>query len=433
MERANAVAVYGMGRIGSIIAASLLRNGYTVIGVDVDPERVERMSHGEPIFPNEPEIDSILNKAAVESRFRATTDGTGASKESKYKVVTVPVYLTHNEPSYDSLKSAAQAIGGGLQREDLVSIESSVPLGTTRKVVLPLLESASSLKAEDDFLLSYSPERLFEGRGLQDLENNYPKVVSGIGPRSLAAAAAFYERIADKGILKLSSLETAEMEKLMEGVYRDVNIALANELSLISEKAGIDYWEAMAAANSQPYSNLHRPGAGVGGNCIPVYPYFLMRSAKCFEQPAEIIEEARELNELMPKHVVNKLLMLFIKRRRNVKHITVLGLAFRGNIDDDRASPTYNIVDRLENLGVTVRVHDPYVKKPSRSVNLIGDLAESLKGADGVIIATDHSAYKELTVAQILQMSGSDPLIFDARGVLLREKGNPNLSILGIA
>lgn len=433
MERADTVAVYGMGRIGSIISASLLRNGYTVIGVDVDPDRVEGLSHGEPTFPNEPNIDSVLNKAVNEKRFKTTIDGNSASKESKYKVVTVPVYLTHNEPSYKSLESAAQAIGGGLQKEDLVSIESSVPLGTTRNVIMPLLEAASGLKAEEDFWLSYSPERLFEGRGLQDLEENYPKVVSGVGPKSLVAAVKFYERIVNKGVLKLSSIETAEMEKLMEGVYRDVNIALANELALICEKAGIDFWEAMDTANSQPFSHLHRPGAGVGGNCIPVYPYFIVRAAKCHEQPSEIIEEARELNELMPRHVVNKLLMLFIKRRRNVKHITILGLAFRGDIDDDRASPTYSIVDRLEKLGISVRVHDPYVRKPTRPVNLISDLGESLKGADGIIIATDHSVYRDLTVAQILKLSGSDPLIFDARGVLLKEKGNPNLSILGIA
>ncbi len=429
MQRENTVAVYGLGRVGAAVAAVFLRHGFNVLGVDVDRLKVERINAKEKVFSLEPKVDEAFSEGIEKGYFIATSDLVEASKNSKYKIITVPVPLVLKTPDFTNLKQVSESIGKGIVKGDVVIVESSVPPGTTKQVVAKGIADASGLKPEEEFLIGYSPERIYEGRAVYDIEENYPKVVSGYGPKSLEEIAELYSRVAKKGVIKMSSLEAAELEKLAEGLYRDVNIALANELALFAQRLNVDFWEVRNAANSQPYSNIHRPGAGVGGNCIPVYPYYVLHTANRLGFHFRLVESARWVNERMPLVVVSNFVELFILNKKSLRSVALLGLAFRGDTDDDRLSPSYDIIERLRALNVNVKVHDPYVKNPSKTdVNVTDNLEEALAKVDGVIIATDHSVYKELDYEKIAKMSGNDPIIYDARGILY---GKPKIYVLG--
>ncbi|MEM1597946.1 MAG: nucleotide sugar dehydrogenase [Pyrobaculum sp.] len=422
------VAIYGLGYVGMALSAAWALAGARVVGVDVDVEKVERLSRGHVEYPEE-DVVRVLEKALGEGKFAATTDGVVASIRSQVKIVAVPVYLKKSPSSIDvdfsAITSAARAIGAGLKRGDLVIVESSVPPGTTEDVVKPVLEGASGLAAEEDFYLAYSPERIMVGHALRDIVENYPKVVAGVGPKSTEAAAELYRQVARRGVVVLNSPREAEFEKLLEGVYRDVNIALANEAARLANALGISFRLAREAANSQPYSHVHKPGSGVGGNCIPVYPYFLVWTASKYGLDLPLIRTARQINERQPSEVAFAGVRAMIKHGVNpsTAKIAVLGLAFRGDIDDTRESPTYGIVATLLKIGIKpqqIVVHDPYVKQDQTlakwGVALVQSLDEALENADLVIVSTDHSAYR-LKASDVVRRTRSG-VVLDARGVL---------------
>ncbi len=410
------IAIYGLGYVGLSIAAVWLRAGAQVIGVDINSEKVRRLNYGD-VGSVEEVVETAIKKGLREGRFRATLDGVEASRDSHVKLVTVPVGMNEDkEPVLEALKSALKTIGSGLKKGDLVVVESSVPVGTTRNIAKPLLEEASGLKAEDDFGLAYSPERIYIGRAVKDIEENYPKIVAGIGEKSLEAAVKLYSIVARRGVIPLPSPEYAELEKLFEGVYRDVNIALANQLALLCRALGLDYDKVRAAANSQPYCHLHKPGAGVGGACIPVYSYFVQHAAKLSGIELSLVVEGRKVNEMMP-FLVAKLIDEAIKQANlTMPNIVVLGLAFRGGVDDTRYSPAYEVIGKLLEMGYKVSiVHDPYVKKDYRleklGIQLIDDLEKALKKADVVVIVTDHPEYKKLSASELKRLSGKGKLV----------------------
>ncbi|MEZ0248117.1 MAG: nucleotide sugar dehydrogenase [Thermoproteus sp.] len=421
------VSVYGLGYVGLALAAAWSRAGAKIIGVDVDPEKVASLSNGVVEYV-EDDVRRAVEEAIKAGRMLATTDGDVASIKSKVKIIAVPVHLVATRPSievdFSALISAARAIAQGLKREDLVIVESSVPPGTTEEVVRPVLEE-SGLTAEEDFYLAYSPERIMVGHALKDIEENYPKVVAGVGPKSAEEAAALYKRIAKRGVIKLSSIRAAEFEKLLEGVYRDVNIALANEMARLASALGVPFAEARTAANSQPYSHVHKPGAGVGGSCIPVYPYFLMWIAERAGLDLPLTATARAINEEQPHRVAEAAIRAMIRGGVNPVEakIAVLGLAFRGDVDDTRRSPTYDIIAALLDFGIkpqNIVVHDPYVKQDRAleklGIRLTHSLDEALAGASLAIISTDHSAYK-IKASELVRHMKS-PVVVDARGVV---------------
>jgi len=431
MDRSKTVAVIGLGRVGSIIAASLLRNGFFVYGVDKDRSKLESIKRERGLYWDEPKVDQVLIKAYKEGRLVLTVNGEEASKFSRVKLVSIPIPLKGRDPDFTNFKNAIKELSKGIKRGDLVSIESSVPPGTTRYIALPIMEAISGLQGEKDFYLVYSPERIYQGRGLADLEENYLKVVAGLGPKSLEEGVKFYSKIAKKGVITLSKLEAAEVEKLAEGIYRDVNIALANELALACEALGVDFWEVRKAANLQPVCHIHLPGTGVGGNCIPIYPYYLLSVVKKLKM--EVVEAARKRNEMMPKMIARLLDEFITYKRLRVNKIAVLGLAFRGDVDDDRNSPTYELIKELKELGYDFLIHDPFIKKPSKKVKVYSDLERVLKNCEIAIIATDHSYYRSLSYDEIKKMAGKDIYIFDARGVLDRRMFQEGrLRIIGV-
>ncbi len=414
------IAVYGLGHVGCPLAAVWLRAGAIVIGVDTNTNVINKATKGiSPVA--ELGVTEAFKKGLKARKLSFTSDGINASKESNFKVVAVPVGLD-NQASLSALEAAISNIAKGLKRGDVVSINPTVPPGTTEDLALPILEKLSGLKNEIDFGLIYSPERIAEGSAIKDIEENYQAIVAGIGPRSLAVGDALYSLISKKGIIKMSSIRAAEAEKLFEGVYRDVNIALANELAKICERLGIDYWEVRKAANSQPYSHLHKPGTGVGGACIPIYPHFVMEVAAKVKATTDITSLAREINSLMPKYCVQEALSLLNKTGKQSANskVVVLGLAFRGGVSDTRLSPSYDVIQELLNAGCSVTVHDPYVSNDSKlpsSVVLTKKLDEALDGSDLVIIATDHKQYTKINPRKLGKAA-----IYDGRGILNRSR-----------
>jgi nucleotide sugar dehydrogenase len=316
-----------------------------------------------------------------------------------------------------------------------VIICPSIPPGTTEKIILPILEK-SKLKGEKDFWLIYNPERIYEGRALQDIEENYPAIVSGLGKKSTDLAQNLLNIISKKGVLIMSSLATAEAEKLFEGVYRDVNIALANELVDFCKDVGINYWEARKAANSQPYCHLHYPGTGVGGLCIPVYPRFVIEQAAKLGKNMKVTEFARKINDDMPKQCVKDAIRLLRnnKKTKNIK-IAVLGLGFRGDVTDSRLSPSYAVINEFRKKKLKVSVHDPYILQDNdlpSNVELSSDLGKIVHKADLIFISTDHKQYSKLDESSFSK-ANKPLLIFDGRNILNKNNfNNSKLLTIGI-
>jgi len=419
------IAVYGLGRVGLPLAVAWLRAGQRVIGADINPSIVDKINSGVSPITDEPLMPESVEKFVSEGKFHATTDLVKASRDSEVKLIAVPTTLTE-EKKFDgrALESALRSIGRGLKRGDAVSIECSVPPTTTENLAKPLLEKESNLRAEDDFALSISPERIYEGRVLEDLEEHYPKVIGGIGPRSTELFAALYSRIAKKGVHKMSSPRAAELSKLFEGVYRDVNIALANELAGLCQAFNVDFTEARAAANSQPFCHLHKPGVGVGGLCIPIYPYFIAEKAEEREVPVNLTRMARAINEEMPKNTIDLLQRALEDvglRLKDVK-VAILGLAFRGNVADSRLSPTYELARQLKPQAAEVAVQDPYIEADktleAMGVPLLRSIEEAVKGASAILIATDHDDYMKMDLTKMIRLARSPTIILDGRGII---------------
>lgn len=409
------IAVYGLGHVGSPLASAWLRAGAHVIGVDKSAAVLENARKGRTHVP-EPGVNQAYQKGLRARRFSVYDDPVRASQDSNFKMICVPVLIDDSfSADLGAVRDVASAIARGLKKGDTVSLNPSVPPGTTEDIVLPILEKESGLRVEQDFYMIYNPERIYEGRAIQDIEEGYPAVVAGAGPKSLEMGAMLYPIIFQKGVFKMQSIRAAETEKLFEGVYRDVNIALANEMAKLCEKIGVNFWEAREAANSQPFCHIHKPGAGVGGACIPVYPQFILHTAAARKIECNITKLGRTVNDSMPEYCVEQALGL-IDGSADRPVVALLGLAFRGGVSDTRLSPTYGIIAGLRSRGITdIRVHDPLVKKDASlpaGVMLTSSLGEAVKNADLVILVADHPEYRRL---------GSERLgaaVYDGRGVL---------------
>jgi len=425
------ISIYGLGNVGGPIAAAWLRKDATIIGVDISKDLLSKIKNGSS-DKKEPNISKTFTKALKQNKLTLTNDGINASLSSSIKFVAVPVDIKQNKINLNALISATTSISKGLKKGDAVVICPSLPPGTTEKLVKQILEKHSKLKAEKDFNLIYNPERIFEGRALADIEENYPAIVSGYGPKSLKFADELLKIISKKGTLKMTSLANAEAEKLFEGVYRDVNIALANELSDYCEQIGVNYWDARKGANSQPFCHLHYPGTGVGGLCIPVYPRFVIESSKKIGKHVKLIEYSRKINDEMPKKCVKEALSLLKNNAKGIK-VAVLGLGFRGEVTDSRLSPTYTVVNELLKKQCNVIVHDPYIfedKDLPQNVILTKDLLEAIIDSDLIFISADHKAYGKLN-EKILKKTKKPTVIFDGRNIL-NENNFKNTSLLTI-
>ncbi|MDW0120384.1 MAG: nucleotide sugar dehydrogenase [Nitrososphaeraceae archaeon] len=420
------IAIYGLGHVGAPLAAVWLRAGGHVIGVDKSKKVLSEARKGRTTIP-EPNVNQAFRNGIDSGRFKLYDDPIKASRDSYFKMICVPVLSQDQELSADltAVSEVATMIGKGLKKNDVVSLNPSVPPGTTEDVVIPIVERESGLNVTSDFCMIYNPERIYEGRAVKDIEENYPAILSSIGPKSKEIAFTIYSFIFKKGVLLLDSIRTAEAEKLFEGVYRDVNIALANEMAKFCEAAGIDFWQARDAANSQPFCHIHKPGIGVGGACIPVYPQFVLDVAKKINVLCEVTNISRAVNDGMPSYCVRQAIRLLKFSDLPQSTITILGLAFRGDVSDTRLSPTYSVIRELQKFGVKkINIHDSLVSDDPdlssfQNVLLTSDLKKAIKDSNLIILSTDHHEYKKLGKTFFRNIP-----VYDGRGLLDRNLAN---------
>ena len=417
-------AIYGLGNVGGSIAAVWLRAGAKIIGVDISEILLNKIKCGNS-HKKEPLLSETFTDALKKGTFTISSKGVYASKKSSIKIIAVPVGLKNKKVDLKAVIQVTKDISKGLKKGDTVILSPSLPPGTTENIVLPILEKGSKLKGEKDFYLIYNPERIFEGRAVQDIEKNYPAIISGLGPKSLKIAENLFSIISKKGVLKMSTLAEAEAEKLFEGAYRDVNIALANELADYCEKIGINFWETRKGANSQPFCHLHYPGTGVGGFCIPIYPRIIIEDASKSGKIMNLLQYSRRVNDNMPKKCVQDAITLLLKNKIKPKNakIAVLGLGFRGDVTDTRLSPTYDVVTEFIKQGCNVTIHDPYIfedKDLPKSVSLSKNLKDVTKDASLIFISSDHKMYSKLTPKSFSKRK-KPILFFDGRNILSKK------------
>jgi nucleotide sugar dehydrogenase len=355
-DTCGTVAVVGAGKMGLTLAGQFASHGWSVVAVDVQPEVVASVNAGRSHI-GEPELEPILATAHAEGRLRATTDGAEAAREADVVVLIVPVGLTpESRPDYTFMDAAVASIGPGVHAGQTVIFETTLPVGDTRGRYAPRLAAggptAGGLVLDEELFVAFSPERLFSGASLANLAM-YPKLVGGLGPRSTERAAAFYESVLDVEIVAMSSAEAAEMSKLAETTYRDVNIALANEFARYASAVGIDVLEVIAAANSQPYSQVHQPGIGVGGHCIPVYPNFLLARGP----ELSLVARAREINDGQLGVAVDSLAAHL--GGLDGRSVLVLGLTYRAGVKELSFSQGPGLVRALADAGASVFAADP--------------------------------------------------------------------------
>ena len=398
--RQPAVCIVGLGKIGLPLAVQIAGKGRRVIGADINQAVVDLVNAGTPPFPGEDDLDNRLSAVVADGMMQARTETQAAMSESDVVVVVVPLIIGDDYRSdFAALDAATEAVGRGLRPGTLVSYETTLPVGTTRKRFAPRLAELSGLVAGEDFFVCHSPERVSSGRVFADLRK-YPKLVGGVNAASTESAAEFYESILDfddrpdlergNGVWSLASVEAAELTKLAETTYRDVNIAFANELAIHADSLGADISEVIAAANSQPFSHIHQPGIAVGGHCIPVYPHLYLQG-----DPTALMPSAsRQINDGMPKYAVDNLAGVIGPLQDKV--VAVLGLAFRGGVKEAAFSGVFAVVSELERLGAIALVHDPLYDDDE--IAAFGFRPYTLGGdCDGVVVQADHAEYSGLT------------------------------------
>lgn len=402
MNNQTRIALYGLGYIGLPTASLLAKNGYKVVGVDINPQTVEKINSGiSPIM--EPGLETIISDMVANKMLSATTNGVEAATNSNVMIVVVPTPVDNNNCSdLTAVIAACETISKGLKKDDLVIIESTSPPYTCENVVIPILEK-SGLKSGKDFGVAYTPERALPNNTIYEMTHN-ARIIGGINPESSAQAAEIYGSITEGKVITVKDTVTAEMVKLMENTYRDTNIALANELAMICESINIDVIEAIDAANYHPRVNIHSPGPGVGGHCLSIDPYFIVEIAKENGVPARLIQTAREINEHMPNHVASLVEDSLKNKGKSISSSTVgvLGVAYKGNVADYRETPSKTLIDTLNGLGAKVLANDPYVDHEiiRRMEAEPVDLKEALN-CDCVVLMTDHDDYRSITPEMI--------------------------------
>jgi UDP-N-acetyl-D-glucosamine dehydrogenase len=406
------IAVVGLGHIGLPLAVQYASRGHDVLGVDVDERVVEAIGRGASPHDDEPALIERVPRLAAEGRLRATTwAGADALREVEAVVVIVPVVVdTERRIDFGPIDAATRDIARRIGPGTLVIYETTLPVGTTRDRFGPMLTDANGLVLDESLFLAFSPERVLVGRVLLDLQR-YPKIVGGTSEESTRRAVDFYRSVLEEGteVRPVASAETAEMTKLAETTYRDVNIAYANELARYAARHGIDVSEVIGAANSQPYSHIHQPGVGVGGHCIPVYPHFLFN-----EDPGlRIPPLAREINEGMSAWTVD----LVEDRVGSLdgEAVVVLGIAYRGDVREDAFSAAFPLRDELLAAGARVHAHDPYFD--DEHLRRLGFEPYDLDAPEPVRVAllqAAHGVYRELDPGRLPGLQ----LIVDGRNVL---------------
>ncbi|GLY09057.1 nucleotide sugar dehydrogenase [Bacillus badius] len=406
------ICVIGLGYIGLPTAAIFARAGVSVVGVDVNKQVVERLNKGEIII-EEVGLPEVVKEVVESGKLRASME----PEEADAFIISVPTPIHEDcTANVEYVRSATKAIVPYLKKGNVVIVESTIPPRTMDDVVAPIIEEAG-LNPKEDVALAHCPERVLPGRILIELVEN-TRIVGGLTPEATAKAADVYRQIVTGDVIETEAV-TAEMSKLMENTFRDVNIALANELAKISARLGVDAHKVIELANKHPRVNIHQPGPGVGGHCLAVDPYFIVEKAP---EEARLIQLSRDINNSMPDFVIEQIIKLTAELKE--PKIALFGLTYKGNIDDVRESPAIEIVEKvLANPRYDVRVHDPHVREEQVPFPLLS-FEEAVKGANLVVVLADHNEFKAID-QQALLAQMETPVVFDTKNCtnLKQEEG----------
>ena len=425
------ITVVGLGKIGLPLAVQFAEQGHQVSGADVNAALVGQVNRGQEPFPGEAQLAEKLAAVVADRRLWATTDTEAAVAESEVVVVVVPLFVDGNDaPDFGWLDAATDDIARGLRPGTLVSYETTLPVGTTRQRWKPRLEEISTLIEGEDFYLVFSPERVLTGRVFADLRK-YPKLIGALSELGAKQATAFYEAVLEfdprpdlergNGVWDLGSAEAAEMAKLAETTYRDVNIGLANQFARFAGANGIDVAQVIEASNSQPYSHIHRPGIAVGGHCIPVYPRLYLWN----DPAATVVRAAREANAAMPAYAVG--LARGAYGDLTDARVVVLGVAYRGGVKETAFSGVFPLVEALTAQGARISVHDPlYSNDELRALGF--DPYQKGARVDVAFLQADHEDYRCLSAADLPGVQ----VVVDGRRMLKRSGfGSEHVLIIG--
>lgn len=414
------VVVVGLGYVGVPVASSFANAGFDVVGIDIVQSKIDMINRGEsPIKGKEPGLDDHLKKASKAGKLKATTDYSACKGAYGILIMVETPVDEENIPRYKALNSALSSVGENLSKGTVVVIESTIAPRTTTDVVLKILEKKSGLKVGEDFYLAHCPERLRAGVLLKYLVE-CDRIIGGVDEKSARKARDLYKKII-KGKLYLTDSLTAEVVKTTENAYRDTQIAFANELAYLCEELGIDVFEVQKLVNTSPQRDMHYPGSGVGGHCLPKDPWLLLYGSGETFRP-KIIPASREINDSMPYHMIDLAEEAMSESKITPKKakVAVMGYAFIEDSDDVRNTPAMPVIKHFMDCGSEVIVHDSYVKS-AEGIEMTRDINKALVGADCAIFVTAHSRYKNLKLKNLLQKMKT-PIIIDGRNIFDRKK-----------
>lgn len=410
------VVIVGQGYVGLPVAMRSVEAGYDVVGIDLDPMRVSMLQQGVSYVDDIP--NGELQQALVSDRYKATDDYSDTA-EFDIAVITVPTPLRESLPDLSFIESAAESLSSRMKVGATVILESTTYPGTTEEMLVPILERGSGLRADVDFFVGYSPERIDPGNKTWGFVET-PKVVAGISERSLVKVQGFYDRLVNTTV-PVSGTKEAELTKLLENTFRHVNIALMNELAVFAHQLGIDVWEAIDAASTKPFGFMKfTPGPGVGGHCLPVDPSYLSWEVRRkLGRSFRFVEIANDINQHMPDYVVDRLLLSLNKRKKaaNGANVLLVGLSYKKNTGDTREAPSNRIIELLTEYGVEISAVDAHIEDhrwPSGVARAELDAA-TIASSDAIVVLTDHDS---LDLSPLL---GADAIVFDTKNTLQGE------------
>lgn len=427
-KRDITVGVVGLGYVGLPLAVEKAKAGFKTIGFDVQEEKVKMVNEGHNYIGDV--VNEDLKELVERGMMKATSDFSFV-KDVDFIAICVPTPLDkHQEPDISYVKSSTEAISKHLSNDTMVVLESTTYPGTTEELLLPILEEGSGLKCGEDFYLGFSPERVDPGNVIYKTKNT-PKVVGAVGKDATEVISAMYREVLEGEIYEVSSPAIAEMEKILENTYRNINIGLVNELAILCNKMGISLWEVIDAAKTKPYGfQAFYPGPGLGGHCIPLDPYYLTWKAREFGFHTSMIENSMIINDKMPEYTVDRAASVLNEHKKalNGSKVLVLGVAYKNNIDDYRESPALNVIDILKERGAVTDFYDPWIPKYKRNGEWhegISEInADIIKGYDLILVATAHDAYDYEMIRK------NAVAIFDTRNAFKDVKERDNISLL---
>ena len=422
------VGVVGLGYVGLPLAVEKAKAGFFTVGFDIQPVKVEMVNNGQNYIGDV--VDADLENLVKQGKFAATSDFSFV-KDVDFIAICVPTPLdAHQQPDISCVRDSASNIARYLKRETIVVLESTTYPGTTEELIKPILEQGSGLTCGEDFYLGFSPERVDPGNVVYKTKNT-PKVVGAIGADAQEVISYMYRQVLQSDVKEVSSPAVAEMEKILENTYRNVNIALINEIAILCNKMHINVWEVIEAAKTKPYGfQAFYPGPGLGGHCIPLDPYYLSWKAREYEFHTTMIEAAGKINDNMPDYCVERISRMLNRHKKtlNGAKVLVLGVAYKQDISDYRESPAIRVIEGLEEQGATVSYYDPFVREYIHGTNRKTGLEElteqAIEDADIVVVTTAHTAVDYAFVAR------SAKLVFDAKNAMRDVPDRTNVDLL---